>query len=124
MIKEYKRKHGSNQWKNKLHSMFLLKVSNYLIENNWNIKALLKLMVNSHTYMQSSIPNQKYTEIDPDNIFLSRSNSYRLPAEMIRDNALAASGLMVKNVGGESVRPYQPKGLWIEKSNFSLKLMN
>lgn len=106
------------------HPELLNSLSNYLIENNWNIKALLKLMVNSHTYMQSSIPNQKYTEIDPDNIFLSRSNSYRLPAEMIRDNALAASGLMVKNVGGKSVRPYQPKGLWIEKSSFSLKLMN
>jgi len=106
------------------HPELLNFLSNYLIENNWNIKALLKLMVNSHTYMQSSVPNEKYTEIDPDNIFLSRSNSYRLPAEMIRDNALAASGLMVKNVGGESVRPYQPKGLWREKSNFSIKLMN
>ncbi|MEO2148037.1 MAG: DUF1553 domain-containing protein, partial [Flavobacteriaceae bacterium] len=106
------------------HPELLNFLSNYLIENNWNIKALLKLMVNSHTYMQSSVPNEKYTEIDPDNIFLSRSNSYRLPAEMIRDNALAASGLMVKNVGGESVRPYQPKGLWREKSNFSIKLLN
>ena len=99
-------------------------LSNYLIENNWNIKDLLRLMVNSHTYMQSSVPNEKSVQIDPNNIFLSRSNSYRLPAEMIRDNALAASGLMVKNVGGESVRPYQPKGLWREKSNFSIKLMN
>ena len=106
------------------HPELLDFLSNYFIENNWDIKNLIRLMVNSHTYMQSSIPNKKYTEIDPDNIFLSRSNSYRLPAEMIRDNALVASGLMVKNVGGESVKPYQPKGLWREKSNFSIKLMN
>jgi len=106
------------------HPELLDFLSNYLIENNWDIKALLRLMVNSHTYMQSSVPNQKFVEIDPDNIFLSRSNSYRLPAEMIRDNALATSGLLVKHVGGESVKPYQPQGLWKEKSNFSIKLMN
>lgn len=60
---------------------------------------------------------------DPNNRYLARSNSYRLPAEMIRDNALAASGLLVRHVGGESVRPYQPGNLWIEKSNFSHKLL-
>ena len=106
------------------HPELLDFLSNYLIENNWDIKALLRLMVNSHTYMQSSVPNSKFVEIDPDNIFLSRSNSYRLPAEMIRDNALATSGLLVKHVGGKSVKPYQPQGLWKEKSNFSIKLMN
>ena len=106
------------------HPELLDFLSNYLIENNWDIKALLRLMVNSHTYMQSSLPNPKFVEVDPDNIFLSRSNSYRLPAEMIRDNALATSGLLVKHVGGQSVKPYQPEGLWKEKSNFSIKLMN
>ena len=106
------------------HPNLLEYLSNYFMEKDWDIRDLLRLMVTSHTYMQSSKPNQKQVEIDPDNILLSRSNSYRLPAEMIRDNALAASGLLVKHVGGESVKPYQPKGLWKEKSNFSIKLLN
>ncbi len=106
------------------HPDLLEYLSNYFMEKDWDIRDLLRLMVTSNTYMQSSKPNQKQVEIDPDNILLSRSNSYRLPAEMIRDNALAASGLLVKHVGGESVKPYQPKGLWKEKSNFSIKLLN
>ena len=106
------------------HPNLLEYLSNYFMEKNWDIRDLLRLMVTSHTYMQSSKPSQKQVEIDPDNILLSRSNSYRLPAEMIRDNALAASGLLVKHVGGKSVKPYQPKGLWIEKSNYSIKLLN
>ena len=106
------------------HPDLLEYLSNYFMEKDWDIRDLLKLMVTSHTYMQSSKPSQKQVQIDPDNILLSRSNSYRLPAEMIRDNALAASGLLVKHIGGKSVRPYQPKGLWKEKSNFSIKLLN
>ena len=106
------------------HPNLLEYLSNYFMEKDWDIRDLLRLMVTSHTYMQSSKPSQKQVEIDPDNILLSRSNSYRLPAEMIRDNALAASGLLVKHVGGKSVKPYQPKGLWIEKSNYSIKLLN
>ena len=106
------------------HPDLLEYLSNYFMEKDWDIRDLLKLMVTSHTYMQSSKPSQKQVQIDPDNILLSRSNSYRLPAEMIRDNALAASGLLVKHIGGKSVRPYQPKGLWIEKSNYSIKLLN
>ena len=106
------------------HPNLLEYLSNYFMEKDWDIRDLLRLMVTSHSYMQSSKPSQKQVEIDPDNILLSRSNSYRLPAEMIRDNALAASGLLVKHVGGKSVKPYQPKGLWKEKSNFSIKLLN
>ena len=83
------------------HPNLLEYLSNYFMEKDWNIRDLLKLMVTSHTYMQSSKPNQKQVEIDPDNILLSRSNSYRLPAEMIRDNALAVSGLLVKHIGGK-----------------------
>ncbi|MDH5604265.1 MAG: DUF1553 domain-containing protein, partial [Cyclobacteriaceae bacterium] len=62
-------------------------------------------------------------QADPENILLSRGPGYRLPAEMIRDNALAASGLLNREVGGESVKPYQPEGLWIELGNFSYFLM-
>ena len=106
------------------HPNLLEYLSNYFMEKDWDIRDLLRMMVTSHAYMQSSKPSQKQVEIDPDNILLSRSNSYRLPAEMIRDNALAASGLLVKHIGGKSVKPYQPKGLWKEKSNFSIKLLN
>ncbi|MRI01715.1 DUF1553 domain-containing protein [Kriegella sp. EG-1] len=94
------------------------------VENNWDIKALLKTMVMSNIYKQSSKASNIYLEKDPNNIYLARSNSYRLPAEMIRDNALAASGLLVQHVGGKSVKPYQPKNLWIEKNSFSHKLLN
>lgn len=106
------------------HPELLDYLANYLKSENWDVKKLLKLMVTSETYKQSSKQNEKFAVIDPDNIYLWRSNSFRLPAEMIRDNALAVSGLLVKKFGGKSVRPYQPKGLWREKSNFSIKLMN
>ncbi|MCW5515844.1 DUF1553 domain-containing protein [Muriicola sp. Z0-33] len=93
-------------------------------ENNWDVKALLKTMVMSHTYRQTSYASDKLREEDPTNRLLARANSYRLPAEMIRDNALAASGLLVNHLGGESVKPYQPGNLWIEKNSFSHKLLN
>ncbi|MDH3709020.1 MAG: DUF1553 domain-containing protein [Cyclobacteriaceae bacterium] len=95
-----------------------------LMEQQWDIKGLLKLMVMSHTYRQSSSTTEEKLRMDPQNIYLARGTTYRLSAEMIRDNALAASGLLVNKLGGESVRPYQPEGLWIEKGNFSHKLLH
>lgn len=92
-------------------------------QDGWNIRSLLKKMVLSATYQQASRSNPRQLEKDPENIFLSRGASYRWPAEMIRDNALAASGLLVRKVGGPSVKPYQPEGLWIEKGTFSHKLL-
>ena len=92
------------------------------MESNWDIKQLIKKMVLSKTYRQTSKASPELLEKDPKNIFLARSNRYRLPAEMIRDNALATSGLLVNQIGGESVKPYQPEGLWKEKSTFSLRL--
>ena len=106
------------------HPELLDWLSIYLIENNWDIKKLIKLMVMSHVYQQKSNSNDKLNEIDPNNFFLARSNSYKLPAEIIRDNALSASGLLVKKVGGPSVKPYQPEGLWLEKNSFSADLYN
>lgn len=94
------------------------------MESGWDVKALLKTMVMSHTYRQSSQVSPELREKDPNNDYLARSNSYRLPAEMIRDNALAASGLLVQKVGGESVKPYQPGNLWEEKNTFSHKLLS
>lgn len=105
------------------HPQLLDWLATSFMENGWNVKALLKSMVMSYTYRQSSTTTKELLEKDPINRYLARSNSYRLPAEMIRDNALAASGLLVRHVGGESVRPYQPGNLWIEKSNFSHKLL-
>ncbi|MCZ6835760.1 MAG: PSD1 and planctomycete cytochrome C domain-containing protein [Planctomycetota bacterium] len=85
-----------------------------LIERSWNIKAMLKLMVMSATYRQSSTISPLHLRHDPDNVWLARAPRFRLPAEMIRDGALASSGLLVEKIGGPSVKPYQPAGLWKE----------
>jgi len=81
-------------------------------EKAWDIKYLLKLMVTSSTYRQSSASTKRLREIDPDNVYLARSSRYRLNSEMIRDNILFSSGLLVSELGGPSVKPYQPEGLW------------
>ncbi len=69
-------------------------------------------MVMSSTYRQSSASTKKLREKDPDNIYLARSSRYRLNSEMIRDNILFSSGLLHDELGGPSVKPYQPEGLW------------
>ena len=81
-------------------------------ESGWDVRWLLKTMVMSATYRQSSKTTDVHREVDPDNRLLARAPSYRLQAEMIRDNALAASGLLSRRVGGPSVKPYQPDGVW------------
>lgn len=93
-------------------------------ESGWDVKALHKLIVMSNTYRQSSIADDALREIDPYNDLLARGPSHRWPAEIIRDNALAAAGLLNKKVGGASVKPYQPEGLWIDLGNFSHKLLH
>lgn len=82
--------------------------------SGWNIKELLKTMVMSATYRQTVKSSKYLEEVDPENILLARGPQARLSAEMIRDHALKASGLLAKQVGGPSVKPYQPKGLWLE----------
>lgn len=86
------------------------------IENGWDIKRMLKQIVMSATYRQSSRISQERYQRDPDNRLLARGPRFRLQAEFIRDNALAASGLLVTTIGGPGVRPYQPPGLWNEVS--------
>ena len=81
-------------------------------ESGWDVKALQKLIVMSATYRQDSYTSPEMRELDRDNIFLARGPALRLTSEMVRDQALFASGLMVKKIGGKSVRPYQPEGLW------------
>ncbi|MFN0055582.1 MAG: PSD1 and planctomycete cytochrome C domain-containing protein [Planctomycetales bacterium] len=79
---------------------------------NWNIKRIIRLMVTSAAYRQSSEPREELRERDPYNRWFARQSSHRLPAEMIRDNLLAASGLLVDQLGGPSAHPYQPAGYY------------
>ena len=80
----------------------------------WDVRAMQRLIVTSATYRQSSKMTPALLERDPENRLLARGPRLRLPAEMIRDTALAASGLLNDQIGGPSVLPYQPKGLWEE----------
>ena len=86
------------------------------IDSGWNLKALHKRIVTSATYRQASEATPELRARDPDNRLLARGPKSRLSAEMLRDQALAVSGLLVRTVGGRSVRPYQPEGVWEEKS--------
>jgi Protein of unknown function (DUF1553)/Protein of unknown function (DUF1549)/Planctomycete cytochrome C len=83
-------------------------------DSGWNVKGLMKRIVMSATYRQSSHVAPGMAERDPQNRLLARGARYRLPSWMIRDQALAASGLYVEQVGGPPVRPYQPEGVWEE----------
>jgi hypothetical protein len=78
----------------------------------WDAKRLYKMMVMSATYRQGAVITPEKLEKDPDNRLLSRGARYRFDAEVVRDNALAASGLLVRKLGGPSVKPYQPPGVW------------
>lgn len=87
------------------------------MNSGWNIKRLHKLIMLSATYRQTSKVTPQHLEKDPDNTWLARGARFRFTAEMIRDNALSVSGLLVNKVGGKSVYPYQPAGLWDELSD-------
>lgn len=88
-----------------------------LLENGWDIKRLLRQIVTSRTYRQRSVPaDPALAESDPENRWLARGPSYRLSIETIRDSALRASNLLVDNLKGPSVMPYQPDGLWEDVS--------
>jgi hypothetical protein len=99
-----------------IHPELLDWLASHFIQSEWDIKDLLKTIVMSATYRQSSRVTPELLEKDPDNRLLARGPRFRLPAEMIRDQALAASGLLVEELGGPSVKPYQPPGLWEELS--------
>jgi len=78
------------------------------MNSGWNIKHMVRLMVTASAYRQSSLPRPEVDRIDPDNRLVARQSRFRLEAEQIRDNALAVSGLLVKKLGGEIIKPYQP----------------
>lgn len=82
------------------------------MENGWDIKRLIKQILVSATYRQSSVIHSDHMKIDPDNLYLARAPRLRMPAENIQDLVLASSGLLVKEIGGPSVKAYQPPGLW------------
>lgn len=81
-------------------------------ESGWDVKRLIKMFVMSATYRQAATVTPENLEKDPDNRLLSRGPRFRMDAEMVRDYALAASGLLVPKIGGPSVKPYQPDGVW------------
>jgi hypothetical protein len=82
------------------------------VKNNWSVKQLIRTIVLSKTYQQTSTPGGEFIAHDPDNRLLARQTQLRLPAELIRDNALSISGLLAEDIGGPSVRPYQPTGYY------------
>ena len=81
-------------------------------EKNWDIKRFFKMLVMSATYRQSAVITPEKAYKDPKNLLISRGARFRMDAEMVRDYVLASSGLLAKKIGGPSVKPYQPDGVW------------
>lgn len=94
------------------HPELLDQLSLEFVRSGWDIKHMLRLMASTRTYQQSSLETNWHRTHDPLNRLLSRQNRFRISAEMVRDTALADSGLLVSQVGGASVRPYQPEGYY------------
>ena len=94
------------------HPALLDWLATEFIDSGWNVKQIQKLIVMSHTYRQDSHVSPRLAARDPENRLLARGPRFRLDAEAIRDNALAVSGMLVEKIGGKSVKPYQPLGLW------------
>ena len=99
------------------HPELLDWLSIYFQDVGWDVKKLIKKIVLSSTYKQSSLITKSHLDLDPQNQLLSRGPRYRLPAEMVRDNVLKISGLLVDKIGGEPVKPYQPDGIWAQLSS-------
>jgi len=97
-----------------VHPELLDWLATEFIRMKWDTRAMQRLIVTSATYRQSSRATPALLEKDPENRLLARGPRFRLPAEMIRDTALSVSGLLNDEIGGPSVLPYQPKGLWEE----------
>ena len=98
------------------HPLLLDWLASEFIRLEWDVKALHRRIVSSATYQQSSLSTAELQQRDPQNRLLARGPRFRLSGFAIRDQALAASGLLVERIGGPSVRPYQPEGMWAEIS--------
>jgi len=96
------------------HPQLLDWLARDFMDHGWDVKYLLKKIMLSATYQQSSIATEESKKADPDNKWLSRAPRFRMSGEIIRDYVLATSGLLNKEIGGPSVKPYQPAGLWEE----------
>jgi hypothetical protein len=103
------------QWPS--HPELLDTLATKFVDSGWDVKAMLRLILTSATYRQSARASAEQRERDPENRLLARGPRFRLDAEQIRDQALAVSGLLSEKIGGPSVYPYQPKGLWLELNN-------
>ena len=103
------------------HPLLLDYLATEFRDSGWNVKQLVRLMVTSATYRQSSRVTANQVQRDPRNILLGRGPRYRLPAHVIRDQALFLSGLLVEETGGPAVKPYQPPGLWADFSFGKIK---
>ncbi|MEQ1860374.1 MAG: PSD1 and planctomycete cytochrome C domain-containing protein [Chthoniobacteraceae bacterium] len=90
------------------------------MDSGWDVKHIVKLMLTSGAYRQSSVPTKALVQRDPENRAVTRAGRWRLDAEFLRDNALSVSGLLVQKLGGPSVKPYQPAGYW-ENLNFPVR---
>jgi len=95
-----------------VHPELLDRLAHAFVESDWDIRAMMKLIVTSRTYQQSSVVQSELLNVDRNNRLYARQSAFRLPAEMVRDNALAISGLLVQDIGGPSVKPYQPEGYY------------
>ena len=95
-----------------VHPELLDELALEFIKHDWDVKHMFRLLVTSSAYRQSSLMQPELMERDPENQLYARQSRYRLPAEMIRDNALSISGLLVDELGGASVKPYQPAGYY------------
>ncbi|MEP3481171.1 MAG: PSD1 and planctomycete cytochrome C domain-containing protein [Fuerstiella sp.] len=100
------------QGKAPIHPELLDRLAHELVDSHWDIKGIIRQMIASRTYRQSSVATPELRELDPLNQWYARQSAFRLPAEMVRDNALAISGLLRTEVGGPSVKPYQPIGYY------------
>ena len=94
------------------HPALLDWLATEFVRSGWDVKAMHRLIVTSAAYRQSSVATPELLERDADNRLLARGPRFRLPAEMVRDQMLAVSGLLVEKIGGPSVKPYQPEGVW------------
>jgi hypothetical protein len=103
---------AQGQWPS--HPKLLDWLAAELIDNRWDMKHLVRTIVLSQTYRQSSQPRPELAKVDPDNRLLARQTPLRLDSELVRDNALALSGLLVTTVGGPSAKPYQPEGYYAQ----------
>ena len=95
-----------------VHPELLDRLAHELVDSQWNLKAVIRLIVTSHAYRQTSVCSPELLQQDPNNRLYARQSAFRLPAESVRDNALAISGLLQRQIGGLSVKPYQPAGYY------------